>query len=154
MKHIYHTTTISINVLKRLCMTMVLGSLYFAINTGVWGQTCENPSTLILSSAGGSTCGTIPITVGNNTFGGGAISVTITTNGNGIANPETTDSSPFSFTYTPAAEDIGSVITITVTAINPDVDCEVVAVDYLLTVNPIPSTPTASNNGPLCAGTT
>ena len=57
------------------------------------------------SSENGSTCGTVPVTVSDNTFGGSATSVTITENGAGSVNPSSVTASPFSFTYTPAAGD-------------------------------------------------
>ncbi|NLN31861.1 MAG: hypothetical protein GX158_11645, partial [Bacteroidales bacterium] len=154
MKKFYLKTAISVRTLQKFCMTMFLGSLLFSLNTELRGQTCDNPSTLTLSSGAGSSCGTNPLTVENNEFGGGAVSVTISTNGYGVLDQNIIDTSPFSFTYTPAIEDAGSTVIITVTANNPDQECDVLTFDYFLDVNNIPEAPVVSNNGPLCEGET
>ncbi|HQJ82083.1 MAG TPA: hypothetical protein PLM01_06185, partial [Bacteroidales bacterium] len=133
---------------------MFLGSMFLFLNAELYGQECDNPSVLVLGAASGSTCGTHPLTVENNEFGGGAISVTISTNGSGTLDQEIIDVSPFSFTYNPAVADAGSTVTITVTANNPDQECEVLTSVFLLHVNTVPDTPSASNNGPLCEGET
>lgn len=133
---------------------MFLGGLFFSLNAELRGQTCDDPSTLILSSGTGSSCGTNPLTVENNEFGGGAISVTLSTNGYGTLDQDIIDITPFSFTYTPAIADAGSTVIITVTANNPDQECDVLVFDYLLDVNNIPETPVVSDNGPLCEGET
>ena len=80
---------------------------------------CVNGPTVTLSSASGSTCGTTPVTVAGNTFGGSATQVTISDNGAGTVSPASASASPFSFTYTPAAGDIGNTVTVTVTTNNP-----------------------------------
>jgi gliding motility-associated-like protein len=103
---------------------------------------CVNAPTVVLSATEGSTCGTTPVTVIGNTFGGSATSVTITENGGGSVTPGTSSVSPFSFTYTPVASDRGKIITITVTSNNPlGSPCSAAVVTYALTVNPIPSAP-------------
>ena len=154
MKKFYLKTGISVRTLQKFCVAMFLGGLFFSINAELRGQTCDNPSTLVLSSGTGSTCGTNPLTVENNEFGGGAISVTLSTNGYGTLDQDIIDISPFSFTYTPAVADAGSTVIITVTANNPDQECDVLVFDYLLDVNNIPETPVVSDNGPLCEGET
>ncbi|MBN1386961.1 MAG: gliding motility-associated C-terminal domain-containing protein [Bacteroidales bacterium] len=104
---------------------------------------CANPPTLALGSSSGSTCGTTPITVTGNTFGGSATAVTITENGSGTVTPSSSSTSPFSFTYTPVAADVGRVITITVTTNNPlGAPCAPVSLNYALTVNLVPDPPT------------
>ncbi len=104
---------------------------------------CANPPTITLSSTSGSVCGTTPIIVSGNTFGGSATTVTITENGAGTVTPSSTTTSPFSFTYTPAASDMGNVVTITLTSDNPlGAPCAPVSVNYALTVNPTPEPPT------------
>ena len=80
---------------------------------------CTNPPTLTLSSNSGNTCGTRPVTVTGNTFGGSATSVIITENGTGTVNPVSSGTSPFAFTYTPAVADAGKTVIITVTTNNP-----------------------------------
>ena len=103
---------------------------------------CVDGPTLTLGSTSGSTCGTTPITVSGNQFGGNATSVTITTNGTGTVNPTSTSSSSFSFTYTPGAGDAGNTITITVTTNNPlGEPCVAATATYTLTVLILPPTP-------------
>ncbi len=103
---------------------------------------CANPPTLTLSSTGGSTCGTDPVTVTNNTFGGSATSVILAENGSGTLIPLSTSTTPFSFIYTPAAADAGRVVTITVTTNNPlGSPCIAASATYTLTVNAVPAAP-------------
>jgi len=154
MKQFYRNTGSSVRILQKFCLAMFLGSMFLFLNAELYGQECDNPSVLVLGAASGSTCGTHPLTVENNEFGGGAISVTISTNGSGTLDQEIIDVSPFSFTYNPAVADAGSTVTITVTANNPDQECEVLTSVFLLHVNTVPDTPSASNNGPLCEGET
>jgi hypothetical protein len=113
---------------------------------------CLNPPAVLLGSISGSTCGTIPVTVAGNTFGGSATSVTITEDGSGSVNPGSSTTSPFSFTYTPAPADRGRTVIITVTSNNPlGAPCNAAIVTYTLTVNdnpPPPSIGTITN--PTC----
>ena len=96
---------------------------------------CVNPPALTLSSNSGNTCGTKPVTVTGNTFGGSATSVTITENGTGTVNPVSSGTSPFAFTYTPAAADAGKTVLITVTTNNPlSPVCTAASAVYSLTV--------------------
>ena len=100
---------------------------------------CVNGPTVTLSSASGSTCGTTPVTVAGNTFGGSATQVTISDNGAGTVSPASASASPFSFTYTPAAGDIGNTVTVTVTTNNPSgAPCAAATATYTLTVNASP----------------
>ena len=111
---------------------------------------CVNGPTVTLSSASGSTCGTTPVTVAGNTFGGSATQVTISENGAGTVSPASATASPFSFTYTPAAGDIGNTVTITVTTNNPlGAPCAAATSTYTLTVNAIP-TITGTTPGSRC----
>ncbi|MBE9510629.1 MAG: gliding motility-associated C-terminal domain-containing protein, partial [Bacteroidetes bacterium] len=104
---------------------------------------CANPPTVTLSSTGSSTCGTTAITVSSNTFGGSATSVTITENGAGSVDPSSASTSPFAFTYTPAAGDADKIVIITVTTNNPlGSPCAESTAIYTLTVNAIPAAPT------------
>ena len=101
---------------------------------------CVNGPTVTLGSINGSTCGTAPLTVINNSFGGSATSVTIIENGAGTVSPAGTGTTPFTFTYTPAAGDIGNTVTITFTTNNPlGVPCAAAFATYTLTVNAIPT---------------
>lgn len=112
------------------------GSL-FSVSCG-----CANPPTLTLSSLSGSTCGTTPVVITGNTFGGSATSVSITSNGAGILNPTSTTLKPFDFSYTPAITDAGKIISITVTTDNPlGAPCAAATAVYALTVNAIPTAP-------------
>jgi gliding motility-associated-like protein len=106
------------------------------------GCGCSNPPTLSLSSTSGSTCGTDPVTVNDNTFGGSATAVTIKHNGSGTINPELSGSSPFSFTYYPVSADAGNVVEIAIATDNPlGSPCEAATVTYSLTVYALPSAP-------------
>jgi gliding motility-associated-like protein len=106
---------------------------------------CVNPPTVTLGSIIGNTCGTTPLTVNGNTFGGSATSVTITENGAGTVSPNTSTILPFAFTYTPAAGDAGDTIIITVTTNNPlGTPCAPATATFTLTVNTSPSVPLVS----------
>ena len=109
----------------------------FSVNCG-----CANPPKVELSSSSGSTCGTTPVTIRDNIFGGSATSVIITENGAGYVTPITTNNSPFSFTYRPAGSDAGKTITITVTTNNPlGSPCHAASATYELTVYANPGAP-------------
>ncbi len=111
---------------------------------------CVNGPTVALSSGSGSTCGTTPVTVAGNTFGGSATQVTISENGAGTVSPGSATASPFSFTYTPVAGDAGNTVTITVTTNNPlGAPCAAASATYTLTVNAVP-TITGTTPGSRC----
>ena len=110
----------------------------FQVNCG-----CANAPSLNLSATSRSICGTAPVTVSGNTFSN-ATQVTITEDGAGSVNASTAGSSPFSFTYTPAAGDAGNTVIITVTTDNPSgAPCEAAVATYSLTVNEEPVAPVA-----------
>jgi len=113
---------------------------------------CGNPPTITFSSNTGNTCGTTPITVNNNTFGGSATSVTITENGGGSVIPTSTSTTPFAFIYTPATLDAGKTVIITVTTNNPEgVPCTASSATYTLTVSAVPTAPTiGTRTQPTC----
>ena len=103
---------------------------------------CINPPTVTLTSNTGSTCGTTAVTVADNTFGGTATNVTLTSNGSGVLDPLSSAVSPFSFTYTPVAADGGKNVIITVTTDNPlGTPCLAGVATYTLTVNATPTAP-------------
>ena len=105
----------------------------FQVNCG-----CANAPSLNLSATSRSICGTSPVTVSGNTYSN-ATQVTITENGAGSVNASTAGSSPFSFTYTPAAGDAGNTVIITITTDNPSgAPCEAAVATYSLTVNEEP----------------
>ena len=114
---------------------------------------CVDGPVVTSGSNSGSTCGTQPLTVSGNTFGGTATSVTITENGEGSVSPGITSLSPFNFTYTPAAGDAGKTITITLLTDNPSgAPCTVAIATYMLTVNAIPGAPsTGTITQPTCS---
>jgi gliding motility-associated-like protein len=103
---------------------------------------CVNQPTVSLISTIGNTCGTTPLTVSGNTFGGSATSVTITENGAGTVSPASSGARPFAFTYTPAAGDAGKTVVITVTTNNPlGLPCAAAVATYSLAVAADPPAP-------------
>ena len=123
----------------------------FAVSCG-----CVNRPTLNLSSRSGSACGTAPVTVTGNTFGGSATSVTITEDGGGSVSQDVINASPFTFGYTPVAGDVGNVVTITITTNNPlGSPCEAAVATYSLAVNPVPPAPVPGQiTHPTCTSST
>jgi gliding motility-associated-like protein len=103
---------------------------------------CTNPPSVSLNGLVGSTCGTIPVTVNGNSFGGSATSVSITENGSGTVSPSISSTKPFSFTYNPAAGDAGKTVIITIITNNPlGSPCTAATASYSITVNSNPSAP-------------
>jgi gliding motility-associated-like protein len=103
---------------------------------------CVNPPTVRLSSSSGTICGTSPVTVSGNSFGGSATSVTITENGAGAVSPVSSTTTLFSFTYTPASGDIGNTVVVTVITNNPlGLPCAAATATYTLRVIAFPSAP-------------
>ena len=129
-----------------------MASLFLLISIKVLGQ-CVNPPTVTLSSPSGSTCGTTPVTVSDNTFGGSATKVTITENGSGSVSPSSASKSPFAFTYTPKSGDSGKKVSITVTTNVPSGShCPEAKATYTLTINVNPSAPVVGTiTKPTCA---
>ena len=117
------------------------------ISAGLKGQ-CP---TITLSSYSGTVCGITPITVTNNTFDAGFTRVTIKADGTGTVNPGSSNTSPFDFTYTPNAGDIGKIVTITVTTDNPLGPCQAKTVTYSLSVTLGPSLTLSSSSGTTCS---
>lgn len=104
---------------------------------------CVNGPTIVLSSITGNTCGTAPVTIAGNVFGGNATSISLTNNGTGTLTPATITVSPFSFSYTPAAADAGKTVIITATTNNPlGVPCAAAVAQFTLIANPLPAAPT------------
>ena len=122
------------------------------INTGnSFTVTCDCPNgpALSLSSKSGNACGTSPFIISGNTFTN-AGKVTITETGAGSVSQPEVVSSPFSFTYTPDAADLGKTILIYFTTDNPSgAPCAVATAIYSLTINDIPSKPSVSSINPL-----
>jgi len=107
---------------------------------------CATPTTINIPVANASTCGTTAYTLTNNTFGGSATQVTLTHNGFGTFTQSVFGTSPFSFTYTPHANDNGNVVTITATTDNPSgAPCSASSMNLLLTVNPLPTAATSAS---------
>ncbi|MGM0649866.1 MAG: hypothetical protein ACQES1_05085, partial [Bacteroidota bacterium] len=113
---------------------------------------CDNSPTLTLHSNSSEVCGTEPVTVIGNTFGGSATEVTLSHDGAGNFDQDTITNSPFEFTYTPAAGDAGNAVNITVTTDNPDgPPCVAAEETFTLTVYPAPDA-IAGSNSPICEG--
>lgn len=117
---------------------------------------CVNGPSIHLSSRNGTACGTTPVTVTNNTFGGSATLVSITEDGGGSVSPANVSASPFSFTYTPAVSDEGRTVIITFTTNNPvGSPCSEATTTYSLTVGSVPSIPSVGNiTHPTCTSST
>ncbi len=113
---------------------------------------CVNGPAINMSSTAGSTCGTLPVTIGGNTFIN-ATTVSITHDGAGNVSPATAVASPFTFSYTPAAGDAGNTVIITITTDNPSgAPCTPDVATYSLIVNAIPSAPVSgATTQPTCA---
>ena len=117
---LYHKIVVSsMNLmLAKMARVYLLVTFLVIISIGALGQ-CVNPPRVTLKSTTVSTCGLTIITIAGNTFGGSASLVTITRNGKGTVTPASANTSPFSFTYTPASGDLGKKVVITVTTNNP-----------------------------------
>lgn len=117
---------------------------------------CVNGPSIHLNSRNGAACGTTPVTVSNNTFGGSATLVSITEDGEGSVSPTSVSASPFSFTYTPAGSDIGRTVIITFTTNNPaGSPCSEATTTYSLAVGSMPSIPSVGNiTHPTCTSST
>ena len=114
---------------------------------------CTNSPTVTLTKNNGNTCGTAPVTVTGNTFGGSTTTVTITDNGLGTISPGVTHTTPFSFTYTPVAGDEGNLVIVTLTTDNPlGLPCAAASVIFTLAVSQNPSPPlVGAITQPLCS---
>lgn len=132
-------------------MTRVLLLVSFILFISIEGK--GQCPTLSLTSVTGTTCGTTPVTVAGNTFSGSATRVNLTDNGAGTLTPLVTTSSTFSFTYTPAAGDIGKTVLITLTTDNIlPLFCVPAQATYTLTVEEMPSAPVAGTpTQPTCS---
>lgn len=119
----------------------LLITLFILFSIEILGQ-CGNGPTVTLRGTSGSTCGTTPITITGNTFGGSAKNVTITANGTGKVSPSVSNKTPFAFTYTPSIGDAGLQVKITVTTDIPkNTACSAASASFILTVNANPSIP-------------
>ncbi len=120
---------------------LLLASIFLFISNIALGQ-CSNPPTVTLSSTSGTTCGSAPVTISGNTFGGSTAKVFITTNGKGTVVPTSTTKTPFDIKYTPSAGDAGSVVVIKATTNVPRrTTCSAAIATFSLKVNPNPSMP-------------
>jgi gliding motility-associated-like protein len=126
-----------------------LVALSFSISVGLNGQ-CP---TITLSSTSGTTCGLTTLTIANNTFGGNASRVTLKDDGAGSVSPGSSNTSPFDFTYTPKAGDLGKTVTITITTDNPVGPCPAATATYTLMVTIGPSLTLSSSSGNTCSTT-
>ncbi len=125
------------NIIKAIRPTawITIGCLMIFFPLDSLGQKkCTNPPTLNLSQLQGSTCTLTPITISNNTFGGSADLVTISSNGSGKTEPVSAATSPFSFTYTPAGGDDGHIVTIVISTNDPPGSCKPANATFTLMV--------------------
>jgi hypothetical protein len=112
---------------------------------------CPNPPT-VLVNGNGAICadGVFNLSA---TIGGGATSITWTSNGSGSFDNNTA----LTVVYTPSVADIANGnMTFTATTNDPDGAnpvCQAALATISLPINPLP-TPTATSNGPLCNGET
>jgi gliding motility-associated-like protein len=131
VKNGYHTITV------RNASGCTATGNSFSVSCG-----CVNGPEVTLSSTRDTTCGLTAVTVSGNTFGGSATMVTITEDGFGSVSPDIALTSPFTFTYTPATEDAGRTVLITIATDNPlDSPCVAATATYTLEINANPPTP-------------
>jgi gliding motility-associated-like protein len=132
--------------------------VFILLNQGIVSSQirCNNPPVVELSQTEGTACFAVPIVINDNTFGGSATLVRLTSDGNGSVIPSTATSSPFSFTYQPDVSDAGHTVTITVTTNNPlGKPCKIARATFSLTVVAMPSPPIISGiNQPTCTSST
>ena len=114
---------------------------------------CTNPPVVLLSSTSGSTCGTMPVTVAGNTFGGsGYLShdnrKRIRVCNSGICQPH----HHFHLLILLYRQTGGRTVIITVTSNNPlGVPCNTAIATYTLTVNANPAPPSVGTiTNPTC----
>jgi gliding motility-associated-like protein len=113
---------------------------------------CADQPTLSLANLSDDICGTQVYTLSGNTFGGSATQVSLSHNGAGNLDQTTISASPFTFSYTPDATDIGNTVNIIVTTNNPlGLPCNEATQTLAITILEIP-TISASSNSPVCAG--
>ncbi len=123
------------------------------VSVNCYTPTCTNPPIVTLNGTIQDVCGTNPVTVLGNTFGGSATQVNLTENGNGSVSPSSVTSSPFSFTYNPTSSDINTTVSITATTNNPlgspcIPDVKIYGINY----KSIPIPVITSSNSDLCVG--
>ncbi len=117
---------------------------------------CTNPPTVTLAETSDNICGIASsYTLSGNTFGGSATGVTLSHSGGGNLNITSTTTSPFDFTYTPVASDLGSTVTITVETNNPlGSPCAIATKTFSLAILELPSITVITSNSPICEGET
>jgi gliding motility-associated-like protein len=129
-------------------MTTCQNTIQFSVSCD-----CPTPATITLSQLNASLCAGDTLRVNNNTFGGAANIVNITSNGTGSFASTTFNVTPFSFIYAPGLNDFGKTVTITLTTNDPDGNgpCAPETVNFLLTLR---DKPTGMISGPteVCAG--
>ena len=152
MKQVFRSLQVIIKLSLNHGVFILAALLIFFPFYGFSQKRCTNPPVVNLSESSGSTCYPTSVTVSNNTFGGSATGVTITTDGHGSLVPSSTTSSPFDFTYAPANNDAGRIVTITITTMIPQGSpCKAVKATYKLTINSgLPAPKIEKINQPTC----
>ncbi len=101
--------------------------------------TCDNPTTLSLTTTDGIACNNEDYVLSGNTFGGNASEVIVTHNGNGTLEESTFTNSPFDIVYIADATDLNTDITFTVSTDDPAGDlCDAVSDQFVITVHEAP----------------
>lgn len=129
-------------------MTTCQNTIMFSVSCD-----CPTPATIALSQTSASICRGDTLVVTNNTFGGAANLVNLTTTGDGSFAATTFNSSPFAFTYVPSINDYGKTISITITTNDPDGSgpCAPESISFQLTIR---DNPDGMISGPMqvCVG--
>ena len=120
MKQVFRSLQVIIKLSLNHGVFILAALLIFFPFYGFSQKHCYQSPCCRLSEFSDTTCYMVPVTINDNTFGGSATAVTITTDGHGSLSASSATSSPFSFTYTPRSNDAGRVVKITLTTNNPN----------------------------------
>ncbi len=112
---------------------------------------CADPPSVVITETNVNVCGTSVATLNYTVTNGPA---SLMSNGTGTLSTNTLSDGTSTFTYTPAAGDIGNTVTITATIADPDgvAPCTNSTDVVTITVNPLPSAFNVTGGGAFCMG--